>query len=75
MWVVVAPWLDGLPVVEVCLAASVFAIVMPPLLTKPLIARLTRGGPPPLAVPLECLDARPLPIATGRWPQVTCSKR
>ena len=39
VWVVVAPWLSGLPSVEVYLAASVFSIFMLPLLTKLLIAR------------------------------------
>ena len=44
VWVVVAPWLGGLPLVEAYLAASVFPIFMLPLMTKPLIARLTRAG-------------------------------
>ena len=39
MWVVVAPWLGGLPLVEAYLAASVFPIFMLPLLTKLLMAR------------------------------------
>ena len=46
VWVVVAPWLGGLPLVEAYLAASVFPIFMLPLLTKPLMARLGRAGPP-----------------------------
>ena len=39
VWVVVAPWLGGLPLVEAYLAASVFPIFMLPLVTKMLIAR------------------------------------
>jgi BASS family bile acid:Na+ symporter len=39
VWVVVAPWLGGLPLVEAYLAASVFPIFMLPLLTKMLFAR------------------------------------
>jgi len=39
VWVVVAPWLGGLPLVEAYLAASVFPIFMLPLLTKTLMAR------------------------------------
>ena len=39
VWVVVAPWLGGMPLVEVYLAASVFPIFMLPLLTKLLMAR------------------------------------
>ena len=38
VWVGVASWLDGLPLVEAYLGASVFAIFMLPLLTKVLIA-------------------------------------
>ena len=48
VWVVVAPRLGELPLVEAFLAASVFPIFMLPLLTKPLIARLARTSPPPL---------------------------
>ena len=40
VWVAVAPWLDGLPLVEDYLAASVFPIFMLPLLTKVLIAHI-----------------------------------
>ena len=39
VWVVVAPWLGGLPLVEVYLAASVFPIFMLPLVAKMLLAR------------------------------------
>ncbi len=39
VWVVVAPWLGGLPLVEVYLAASVFPIFMLPLVAKMLMAR------------------------------------
>jgi BASS family bile acid:Na+ symporter len=39
IWVVVAPWLGELPLVEAYLAASVFPIFMLPLLTKLLMAR------------------------------------
>lgn len=39
IWVGLAPWLGGLPLVEAYLAASVFPISMLPLLTKVLIAR------------------------------------
>lgn len=39
VWVVVAPWLGGLPLLEAYLAASVFPIFMLPLLTKMLLAR------------------------------------
>ena len=45
VWVVVAPWLDGLPMVEAYLAASVFPIFMLPLLTKWLMALGARGQP------------------------------
>jgi len=37
VWVAVAPWLDGLPLVEAYLAASVFPIFMLPLLQKLLL--------------------------------------
>ncbi|HUG26251.1 hypothetical protein [Piscinibacter sp.] len=39
VWVVVAPWLGGLPLVEAYLAASAFPIFMLPLVTKMLMAR------------------------------------
>lgn len=38
VWVVVAPWLGALPLVEAYLAASVFPIFMLPLVTKKLMA-------------------------------------
>lgn len=47
VWVVVAPWLGGLPLVEAYLAASVFPIFMLPLLTKVLMARWSKPGAVP----------------------------
>jgi predicted Na+-dependent transporter len=45
VWVVVAPWLVELPLVEDYLAASVFPIFMLPLFTKIFIARLPMKRP------------------------------
>jgi len=55
VWVVVAPWLGELPLVEAYLAASVFPIFMLPLLTKTLMAR----WPVPVLVPVCQLKSHP----------------